>query len=296
MKNTIFNIQKFCIKDGPGIRTTVFLKGCNLNCVWCHNPESKSAKPVLMFNKDKCRLCGECARVCSNHQIGGEHLIDRKTCVACGKCVQVCSGALSICGEEKTAEEIIAEVLKDSAFYKNSGGGLTLSGGEPLYNIAFTKEILQLAKQNELHTCLETCGFSSWENIQSILDFVDIFLWDLKETDPKLHKEYTGVSNELILENLNKLNNAGAKIILRCPIIPGYNDRQEHFLNIANIANQLDNIMQVEIMPYHPLGKGKSQEIGEKYLLDQVTFPTKEQVKKWVKSISNKTNKKVLSN
>ncbi len=293
MKCTIFNIQRFCVKDGPGIRTTVFFKGCHLNCVWCHNPESKSPKPILTFRKNKCISCGECVAVCPNHTIAENHLIDRKNCTVCGKCVSACVGALEICGKEMTVEQILQEVSLDADFYKNSGGGLTLSGGEPLLNIEFITQLLSRAKQMGIHTCIETCGHARWEDIKKVAEFVDIFLWDIKETDDSLHKKYTGVSNKLILENLYKLNDLGARIILRCPIIPGFNDREDHFAQIANLANQLSGVEQIEIMPYHPLGKSKSEDIGESYPLPDLTFPSKFQVDEWIKTISYKTNKKV---
>ncbi len=296
MINTVFNVQRFCVKDGPGIRTTVFFKGCMLNCEWCHNPESKSPKPVLVFHKNKCILCGDCARICANHKLTDKHLINRDNCVACGKCLEKCFGALEICGKEMTVDEILSEALLDLDFYKNSGGGITLSGGEPLYNSQFTKELLRQAKLKGLHTCIETCGYSKWEDLEKILPFVDIFLWDIKETDELLHKKYTGVSNRLILENLYKLNDKGAQIILRCPIIPTYNDREEHFAELAKIANKLDGVVQIEIMPYHPLGKSKSEDIGEEYPISELNFPTKHQVDEWVKTISDKTNKKVIKN
>lgn len=293
MKGTVFNIQKFCINDGPGIRTTVFLKGCPLSCIWCHNPESKQAKPEIMYDAKKCIMCGKCAAVCPNscHCFSeAGHVFDREKCIACGKCTDACyASALEMAGNEKSAEEVIAEVMKDKAFYDNSGGGMTLSGGEPMLQFDFTYELLRLAKEQGLHTCIETCGFAPSENYRKIAELIDIFLFDYKETDPVRHKEYTGVSNELILENLRMLDSMGAKSILRCPIIPTLNDREDHFKGIADLANSLKNPLEINIEPYHPLGSGKSAMLGKKYLLEELTFPSEETVKEWIEKIGSMT-------
>lgn len=292
MKSYVFDIQRFCVKDGPGIRTTVFLKGCPLNCVWCHNPESKKKQPELSFDESKCIDCGECSKACKHGAILKSGQIDRSKCTICGDCVSSCVGALEILGKNSEAQEVIKNVLLDKSFYDNSGGGLTLSGGEPLYSIELTTQLLKAAKEHGIHTCLETCGFARWEDLESISDYVDLFLFDIKETDKELHKVYTGVDNELILQNLFKLNKMGAKIVLRCPIIPRYNDREEHFKNIAELANRLENVLYIDVLPYHPLGKSKSKLIGEEYQVDG-TFPSKEQVQDFVKMISAYTDKKV---
>ena len=217
----IFNIQRFSVNDGPGIRTTVFLKGCPLNCVWCHNPESKSEKTELFYNYEKCTSCRKCAAVCKNgcHLFEGEkHIFDRKKCTVCGKCADQClTGALETVGYDRTADEVIAEVLKDKDFYDNSGGGMTLSGGEPLLQFDFTYELLKKAKENKLHTCIETCGFTEFYRLQKIAPLVDIFLYDYKETDAYRHKEFTGASNETIIKNLKLLDGIGAQIIYAVP-------------------------------------------------------------------------------
>ena len=293
MKGFLFNIQRFCVKDGPGIRTTVFLKGCPLDCKWCHNPESKSQKPVLAFNKNKCVNCKKCLSVCPKQAILEVGVINRELCNLCNQCVNVCCGALEVWGEELTPEQVLEILLKDKDFYDNSGGGITISGGEPLFQAEFTKQILCLAKQNGLHTAIETCGFTKWENLKRVLPYVDLFLFDIKETDAILHKKYTGVDNKLILENLNKLNDCGANIVLRCPIIPNYNDREEHFKNIAELSNRLKNVSQIEIMPYHSLGKTKSLQIGENYNV-QAELVTREQIKLWQQTLQKYTHKKVV--
>lgn len=289
---TIFNIQKFSINDGPGIRTTVFMKGCPLNCLWCHNPESKSRKTEIFFDARKCVGCRSC-EVCPygcHVFTDTEHIFNREKCIACGKCAAECyTDALELVGTEKSVEEIIAEVMKDEAFYENSGGGMTLSGGEPMFQFDFTYELLKRAKENGLHTCIETCGFAKWEQYEKIADLVDIFLFDYKETDPGKHKEFTGVTNELILENLKKLDEKGCKTVLRCPIISGLNDTDEHFTGIAKTANSLRNVLEINVEPYHPLGKGKSEMLGKEYFSDDLSFADDNAVKEWIEKISSQT-------
>ena len=294
LKHIIFNIQRFSVNDGPGIRTTVFMKGCMLNCLWCHNPESKSSRPQLLLNARQCLGCGECIAACENglHSFAedGRHLIDRDRCALCGKCVSACVGALEMCGKEMTADEILKEVLRDKPFYDNSGGGMTVSGGDPLLAPEFTLDLLRRAKEYGLHTCVETSGFAKWEKVEAMIPFVDLFLWDVKETDAARHREYTGVPNEPILENLRRLDAAGGRTILRCPVIPGYNDRAEHFAAIAALAESLNNVREINIEPYHPLGQSKAEALGEEYALAGLTFPKEEVVKEWMAQIQAGTD------
>lgn len=288
---TVFNIQRFCVSDGPGIRTTVFLKGCMLNCLWCHNPESKSPAPVLSLAKQLCTGCGECIRVCRCHSFAdGMHVINRSACTACGECTQVCGGALEILGREMTAEEVLAEVMRDEPFYRSSGGGLTVSGGDPLYHPAFTLQLLQLAKENGLHTCIETSGFTRWEQLEAIIPYTDLFLWDVKETHSALHRQFTGVDNALILDNLRRLDGLGAQTVLRCPLIPGFNDRTEHLHAIAALANTLNHVQRIDVEPYHPLGLGKSEAIGQAYPLAGVNMPGNTTVDAWISEITAHTS------
>ncbi|MBE6632113.1 MAG: glycyl-radical enzyme activating protein [Ruminococcaceae bacterium] len=291
---TIFNIQKFSVNDGPGIRTTVFMKGCPLNCLWCHNPESKKVKKEIFYNKEKCSSCGMCIKACPSgcHSFEGvAHLYDRERCTACGKCTETClNSALEAVGKEISAEEVIKEVMKDKIFYENSGGGMTLSGGEPMAQFNFTYELLSMAKNEGLHTCIETCGYAKEENYLKIVPLTDIFLFDYKVTGEELHKKYTGVSNELILSNLKAIDSAGGKSILRCPIIPGINDTEEHFCGIAKTAESLKNILEINIEPYHPLGKGKSEMLGKDYPLGDLGFPENDTVTKWMDFISERTS------
>lgn len=293
----VSDIQHFSTGDGPGIRTTVFMKGCPLDCLWCHNPESKNAYPELMLYPNKCIGCGNCLKVCPKglHSLGdgGEHLIDRAACVHCFACADGCVGALEEAGKEMTVEDVLTEVMKDKAFYDNSGGGMTLSGGEPLLHHEFSLQLFKAAKEQGLHTCIETCGYAPWEHIQALLPYVDVFLWDVKETDAELHRKYTGVSNERILENLRRLNAAGAKIVLRCPLIPNLNDREEHLRGIAALAEELAGVERVDVEPYHPLGQSKSEALNRDYPLSALTFPENETVRGWIDVIAAHTQKPV---
>ena len=293
---TVFNIQKFCINDGPGIRTTVFLKGCMLDCKWCHNPESKQRAPQILLHADKCIGCGECAKVCRRglHSFAdGAHLFERNACIGCGECAEVCVGALELCGYEKTVDEVMAEVIKDAAFYKNSGGGMTLSGGEPFMQHEFALELLKSAKERELHTCIETCGYVDSKILEKFIPYVDMFLWDIKETDDERHKQYTGVSNAKILSNLALLNEKGASVVLRCPLIPGYNLRDEHLYAIGELAESLDCVVRVDVEPYHPLGASKSQALGIDYPLGDMGFVEDSEVARIISLISSNTAKEV---
>ncbi len=294
MNGCVFNIQRFSVNDGPGIRTNVFLKGCPLSCIWCHNPESKKAEREIFFDPTKCITCGKCAVACpsSAHAIeSGTHILEREKCSRCGKCADVCpTGAIEAVGTVMSAQEVMGEVMKDRIFYESSGGGITLSGGEPMLRFDFAYEILALAKENGINTCMETCGFAPAEEYAKIAPLVDIFLFDCKETDDLRHREYTGASNKTILENLRMLDAMGARIILRCPIIPTLNDRDEHLAAIAEIANSLKSIIEIDIEPYHPLGASKSRLLGTDYPLSELTFPSEELINGWIAKIQAKTH------
>lgn len=295
MKAIVFNIQRFCVNDGPGIRTSVFLKGCMLRCLWCHNPESQSPKPVLSLAQQLCVGCGECLRTCDLHHFSdGNHLIDRSQCKACGRCADVCGGALEILGREMSAEEVLAEVLRDEPFYRTSGGGLTITGGDPLFRPAFTLRLLQLAKEKGLHTCMETSGCAPWETVEAVAQYTDLFLWDVKESDPVRHKQFTGADNALILDNLRRLDALGAQTVLRCPIIPGYNDRADHFEAIAALANSLRHVQRIDVEPYHPLGESKSAAIGQTPVLSGIAMPSDSQISEWLSAIAAHTSIPVI--
>ena len=252
-KALIFDIQRGSFVDGPGIRTTVFFKGCNLKCKWCHNPESQSLKKQMLFYKNKCTGCGKCAIVCKNNL---------KTCDFCGKCALYCpNDAREICGKEYSVEEVLAEILKDKAYY-GTGGGVTFSGGECTLQIDFLEELLMRCKENGVHTAVDTAGNVAWEYFERILPYTDLFLYDVKCITEDLHKEGTGVSNRLILENLNKLVENKAKIIIRVPLIPEFNGSNEEIVKIRDYIKGL-NVDKVEILPYHAMGEHKWEAINK---------------------------------
>jgi len=298
MKATVFDIQRFSLHDGPGIRTTVFLKGCPLNCLWCHNPESKHGISELMFYKKRCIGCYDCISACplGAHYLSekGEHIINKDLCVVCGKCAEACTGALEMCGKEMTPEEVMAEVMKDMPFYKNSGGGLTVSGGEPLIKEDFVYALLEIAKSQGINTAIETSGYASPKTVERLAELTDLFLFDIKESDPIKHKEYTGVDNTCILENLRRLSEKGARTVLRCPVIPGYNDRQDHFEAVGRLADELSSVERVDIEPYHPLGESKAEALDREYPFWGMKSPDDETVRGWCASVSGYTSKRVI--
>lgn len=281
---TVFKIQRYCIHDGPGIRTTVFLKGCPLNCLWCHNPESKKKTPEILWHRSKCRHCGRCSSICPSlcHSMeDGKHGFHSENCQHCFQCVSACPcEALERVGNEMTAEEVVAQVERDRIFYSSSGGGMTVSGGEPFAQPEFLLALLMSAKEKGIHTAIETCGFTSVENMRQAAVYTDLFLFDWKETDPVLHKSDTGQDNQKILENLELLSQLRKPVILRCPVIPGYNDRDDHFLGIADLTNRFDNIIQVDMEPYHNLGQSKESGLGKRSVRS-ISPPDESQVDKW---------------
>lgn len=292
----IFNIQKFSVSDGPGIRTTVFMKGCPLKCIWCHNPESGTTNPEIFYNEGKCISCGRCQTFCKEgcHVIDKAHIFNRKMCMLCGECTRNCiSGALEIIGKTMKCEDIVEEVLKDKMFYDASGGGVTLSGGEPMFQPEATYEILRLAKREGIHTAVETCGYAEKESFEKINEFVDLFLFDYKETDPAKHRKFTGVSNEIILGNLEFLNKFGADIVLRCPLIPTLNDNENHIRGIWTTANRFKNIREIHILPYHPLGLGKRKMLGQETIYKESGFADENRIIEIVNKIRKNTDKLV---
>lgn len=291
---TVFNIQRFSIDDGPGIRTTVFLKGCPLACIWCHNPESRDHRVEMLFSSDRCTGCAACIRACPHqcHRIvDGQHEFRRDHCIRCGLCAQHClPQALEQAGRSMTVAEVLAIVTRDHAFYRTSGGGMTLSGGEPMAQPLFTSALLRAAKANGLHTAIETCGQASPAAYAAILDDTDLFLYDCKETDPERHRRFTGVGNGLILENQRTIDRHGRPCILRCPIVPGLNDRPDHFAGIARLANSLAHIIGIDLLPYHPLGATKSVRLGKEYALAGQPFAEPDAMRGWIEQLEGLTD------
>lgn len=271
MKASIFEIKRFAVHDGDGIRTTVFLKGCPLSCVWCHNPEGIDFKPQLAWYADKCISCGECGTVCPEkaHDFsGGVHRFDREKCIACGKCEAACFyGALKFYGREMSIPELLPMLLEDRDFYDSTGGGVTLSGGECLMQADFCAELLRALKGHGIHTAVDTCGFVSKEAIDKVLPYTDVFLYDLKAMDEQVHIHCTGHANGRILENLRYIHGCGGKIEVRIPYVPGYNDDQVE--KIAAFLGKLDHACKVRVLPYHNYAGSKYESLGMKCTLPE---------------------------
>lgn len=263
----VFDIQRFSIHDGPGIRTTVFLKGCPLRCLWCGNPESISPQPQLSYLPGKCIACDACLPTCKPKALtkgaDGKIVLDWKRCTHCGDCAPVCDPkALEMVGRDVTVNDVMDVVLRDRDYYAQSGGGLTLSGGDPLFQPEFAEDLLHAAKNQGLHCCVETSGYAAWPALERLTSAVDLWLFDYKETDPDLHRKFTGRENETILERLRQLHATGAKILLRCPMIPGYTARQQHLDGIIALTRQLPHLLGVELLPYYDLWRPKLKRFG----------------------------------
>ncbi|MBQ8525642.1 MAG: glycyl-radical enzyme activating protein [Clostridia bacterium] len=261
MTANVFEIKKFAVHDGDGIRTTVFLKGCPLKCVWCHNPEGISSKPQLAVLQNKCILCGRCELVCKNHKIADIHTLDRNQCIGCGKCAEACfNGALTLYGKEKTAEELLKIVMEDKEFYDTSGGGVTLSGGECLMQPEFCRDFLKLLKHNGVNTAVDTCGCVKQDVYDMVIPYTDVFLYDVKAIDEDVHIKCTGVSNRLILDNLKYIDSRGSKIEIRIPYVPDFNDNQIE--KIGSFLNEFKNIVGVRVLPYHNYAGSKYESLS----------------------------------
>jgi pyruvate formate lyase activating enzyme len=269
-KGIIFDVRRYAIHDGPGIRTTVFFKGCPLSCRWCHNPESQAPGAETVFIEGRCIACGACADACPEGALSrnetGRPIAGPGSCALCGACAAACfAEARRMTGREATVEEVMAEVERDAAFYGQSGGGVTFSGGEPLVQMEFLDALLRASRERGLHTALDTCGYAPWESIDRIRGMVDLFLYDIKLVDDTRHRELTGVSSEPIIANLTALSRHGHDIRLRFPVIPGINDDEETVRAIGALSSSLPVLIGIDIIPYNRLGAEKYSRLGRPY-------------------------------
>lgn len=274
---TIFNTQRFSIHDGPGIRTVIFFKGCPLHCLWCANPESQLFKPELEVLPKNCIGCGECMKACPENAIyfdeNGIH-IRRELCRRCGSCAKECySKTLKFVGEQMTVEQVVAEIKKDEVFYRNSGGGVTFSGGEPLAQGEFCVEVLKRCRAEGIHTAIETSGYGDKDTFIRMARELDLIFFDIKHSDPEMHKKLTGVSNEVILDNLRSIQPYASEIIVRTPVIPGLNDDRENIARTAAICSELSAVDRWELLPFHNLGEHKYEAIGKAYDKEMFSKP-----------------------
>lgn len=290
-KGLIFNIQRFSIHDGPGIRTTVFLKGCPLRCMWCSNPESQDFFPNLIVRDVNCKGCGACVKACPEKAISMTReegrKIDWSKCNQCLECVKACIyNALMTCGHYMPVSDVVDEILKDVDFYRNSGGGMTVSGGEALFQGPFSADLLAACKREGLHTALDTTGYASWEMMKSVLDHVDLVLFDIKHLDRLVHLKTTGVENGIILENLLRLSGK-KEVWLRMPLIAGFNDSADHLVRVTELAKQV-GARKLSLLPYHEGGMTKCRQLGRSYPWSDAKAPSDEHLLKLKELIASK--------
>jgi len=291
MKGLVSDFKRMAVHDGPGMRTTVFLKGCPLRCLWCHNPENLSAAVEISYTPKICVSCGACADVCPKQaHIFDEngHRMDHSLCVRCGACVEACMpGALKRYGMEMTAEETAQKLLEDRLFFITSGGGVTVSGGEPLLQSEFVAEVFSILKKHGVHTAVDTCGCVPWQAFENVLGKTDLFLYDLKHMDSAAHKRGTGRDNELICENLIRLGASGAKIEIRMPIIPGYNADDENLMATARFVSKIPGVQALRLLPYHSLARDKYTAIGLEDTMPDAQMPSTEKMRAWQKMLAD---------
>ena len=276
---TIFEIERFALNDGPGIRTVVFFKGCPLRCRWCSNPESQAREPELFYASRRCLGCASVRGGVRKEALAlaGTLTIDRERCTGCGLCVEACNtGALSFAGRELPVEEIYREILRDEAFYRNSGGGVTFSGGEPTAQPQALRALAELCHSGGLHTAIETCGAFQWEAVREMLPALDLFLFDMKHLDPKRHEELVGTGNAQVLDNFRRLLEAGKDLVVRFPLLPGINDDEGHLAALGDFFLKSAPGIRVDVLPFHRLGNTKYAGLGRAYTMEHVAAPTAE--------------------
>lgn len=297
MKNALIcNIEKYATHDGPGIRTVVFFKGCPLKCQWCGNPETQSTKNELYYNSKKCISCGNCIKICKKSALSLKNNlinIDRNKCIACGECTDVCPmNAINLVAKEMNVNDVFKEIIKDEIFYNNSGGGVTLSGGEVLSNFDFALELLKKCKENYINTAIETSGFGKTKELLRLSEFCDLVMFDIKNMCNETHKKFIGVDNSLILKNLEQLSKFHKNIIIRVPLIPTINDSANNIEKTVALALK-NNIKEIHLLPYHSLGKEKYNQLNRSYSLSEMKTPSNDNIE-ILKNIIEKNNIKCV--
>ncbi len=283
IEGVIFNIQKFSLHDGPGIRTIVFFKGCNMSCLWCSNPESQEVAPQIMFNKNLCTKCGRCQSVCETSAIdmNSVYRIDKSKCIKCKRCVESClNGALVFEGKKYSVEEVITELKKDSVQYRRSNGGITLSGGEVLLQPDFAVALLKECKAYGWHTAIETAMYVNSESVKKVMPYIDLAMIDIKSMNDEVHKRFTGVSNNIILKNIKLSDQLTKEIIIRIPVIEGFNADLQSIGEIAQFSKSLTNLKRIDLLPYHNYGENKYEAIGRDYLLGELKSPSEDKMER----------------